>query len=446
MNALVAKRKVLSAIVIVLILMSLAVPVALAAPPPPLSLPPGQVIASHSLLFDPADPTWPAGFKITFSGFSGNYNVATGTPYPGWCLEDDMPTPDPTIPNIFFYSSYDPNMPPNAMNYTDPATPKVLSGEVALGSLVPWDRLNYLLNHKLGTIQEVQSAIWLLMWGSTSLPVTGNVTAMVIAANSAAAAGFVPAAGQIIAVLLYDDGIGFNFDLNFIHQESIIELTVTYYDLGDLPQPQPATPTYPTLLANAPSHQLGQNLLLGVCVDAETDGQPDTPATGDDTAVGSPVFGQTVPPCTDDEDGVVRTPNVNWQNGVGGGSVNVTVAGGPGCLSGWIDWNGNGNLTDAGDNILDNILLGTGTSTRTFTVPVPPGSGTFYSRFRLYPTDPGGVCTSAKAPTGPAIGGEVEDYRWSFSPNAVTLSQLQATTVSTSERLMALLRSWLQQR
>ena len=193
-------------------------------------------------------------------------------------------------------------------------------------------------------------------------------------------------------------------------------------DLGDLPDP-----TYPTRLTNnGPSHQLGQSsLLLGQCVDGEADGQPNGTATGDDGAVGDPVLGNQQ--CTDDEDGV--TPNGHWQSGVGGGSVNVTVAGGPGCLSGWIDWNHNGNLTDAGDNILNNVLLNTGTSTQPFTVPANPVSGTFYARFRLYSPDQGGVCTSAKAPTGPAINGEVEDYVWQFV-NAVTLSGMSASSAA----------------
>ena len=36
------------------------------------------------------------------------------------------------------------------------------------------------------------------------------------------------------------------------------------------------------------------------------------------------------------------------------------------------------------------------------------------------------------------------DFGFTSPPNAVTLRDLQATTLSTGERLMALLRSWLQ--
>ena len=49
-----------------------------------------------------------------------------------------------------------------------------------------------------------------------------------------------------------------------------------------------------------------------------------------------------------------------------------------------------------------------------------------------------------EVPIGIAENGEVEDYRLPFGTNAVTLTDLQATTVSTGGRLMAMLRSWLQ--
>ena len=232
--------------------------------------------------------------------------------------------------------------------------------------------------------------------------------------------GFVPAPGQIIVVILAVEGITGNND-DF--QEAVIELTVPpYYDRGDLPA------SYPTLnSASGPSHLVGPGLYLGQCVDAEPDGQPDAAALGDDSAVSAPRYGTCT--STDDEDGVVRTPNVKWQTG---GSVDVTVAGGSGCLSGWIDWGNNGNLSDTGDNVLDNVLLNVGTSPVPVSIPVDhqPANGTYYARFRLYPTDQGGLCTTIRTPTGQAPGGEVEDYRWSFGANAVTLSGMSASSAA----------------
>ncbi|MGE5603716.1 MAG: GEVED domain-containing protein [Nitrososphaerales archaeon] len=188
-------------------------------------------------------------------------------------------------------------------------------------------------------------------------------------------------------------------------------------DWGDLPDASVpgGHPNYPTKsVNNGPSHVIG-GLYLGDAIDSESDGLPSIGATGDDNNG-----------IVDDEDGVVRTPNVKWNSGANGGSVNVTVTGGPGCLSGWIDWNNNGNLLDTGENILSNVLVNTGTSTHAFAIPVDPHNGTFYARFRLFAPDAGGGCTSAKAPTGQAVNGEVEDYRWGFGPNAVNVSSFGA--------------------
>ena len=169
MNAPITKKKVFSGIVAVLILMSLTAPAAMAAATaPPLVLPPNEITATISQY----DLNWditasPAFFGITLGGFSGNYSVNTSTNYNGWCLEHTLavPTTDP----IRLYSTYDPNMPADARTYTDPQTPIVLSNPSLLGQPVPWDKLNYLLNHKQGTAKEIQTAIWLLIWGEAPI-------------------------------------------------------------------------------------------------------------------------------------------------------------------------------------------------------------------------------------------------------------------------------------
>lgn len=206
---------------------------------------------------------------------------------------------------------------------------------------------------------------------------------------------------------------------------TIHEVGTAGLDWGDLPDEstEGSHPDYPTQFANnGPRHAIG-TLFLGAEIDSvETDGVPSAAADGDDT--------NTTP---DDEDGVAPTSSVKWTQGfapANGGSVDVTVAGGPGCLSGWIDWNGDGTLTGANEIILNNILVVTGTQTLTFNVPVSPADGTFYARFRLYAPDSavqGQECTTTRTPTGFAENGEVEDYRWSFGPNAVSLSNLQAS-------------------
>ena len=327
MKAMVGKRKAASVIVVALILVSLFVPAALAAPaPPPLNLPPG--LTTVSSYGDWLAQGQSAAFSITFSNIVGSFDVANGVAYPGWCLEDAHLE---NSNSVTLLSSYATNLPTNLATYTDPLIPAVALGQVSLGDPVPWDKLNYLLNHKPaaadGTVaRNTQAAVKLLMWGANTDPIISPTSLAVVQAAVADAnangSGFVPAPGQIIAVILYAEG--FTSD-NADFQEAVIELTVPpYYDRGDLPA------TYPTLnVASGPSHLVGPGLFLGQCVDTEPDGQPNAAAFGDDPAVAAPSYGTCT--STDDEDGVVRTPNVNWQTVA---SVDVTVGAGSGCLSG----------------------------------------------------------------------------------------------------------------
>jgi hypothetical protein len=212
------------------------------------------------------------------------------------------------------------------------------------------------------------------------------------------------------AIELLIDGVNDATDLTI----GVIE--TAEFDWGDLPDSSVGGPNYPTKFAvNGPRHVIG-NLFLGASVDPfELNGAPTTPANGDDVSG------------ADDEDGVAPTPAILWQTGANGGSIDVTVTGGPGCFSGWIDWNNDGDFADGGENILSNVSLAAGSSTQTFFVPVSPDSGSFYARFRLYAPDSGGGCATVREPIGQAVNGEVEDYLWSFGPNAVNLSSFGAT-------------------
>jgi len=78
-----------------------------------------------------------------------------------------------------------------------------------------------------------------------------------------------------------------------------------------------------------------------------------------------------------------------------------------------------------------NQAVSIGSATVTFDVP----SGTFlgsgsnislYARFRLYTSEPG---LPDLAYNGTVANGEVEDYRWTFSPTAVTLTSFTTRSV-----------------
>ncbi len=173
-----------------------------------------------------------------------------------------------------------------------------------------------------------------------------------------------------------------------------------HLDLGDAPDPG-----YPTLLASAgASHVLGSDVYLGACVDAESDGQPTATATGDDLSIGSPVYGSCIR--DSDEDGVgFVTPLYP------GGTTKIVVRAHAACtLSGWVDFNGDGDWLDGGESLFPSgEPVTAGLNPLSFEVPVGAVQDTTYARFR---------CTTdgAVGPTGEASDGEVEDYRVVIGP------------------------------
>ena len=158
-------------------------------------------------------------------------------------------------------------------------------------------------------------------------------------------------------------------------------------DYGDLPDGP-----YPTLLANnGPRHVIVSGVQLGAAVDAEANGQPNAVASGDDTAGATP----------DDEDGVAfLTPLTAGK----AAKIQVTASV-AGCLNAWVDYNGNGVLTDSGEQIATNQPVAAGANILNVTAPTS-ARGVLYSRFRFTAQCGQG----GQTPTGPATSGEVEDY------------------------------------
>jgi hypothetical protein len=187
-------------------------------------------------------------------------------------------------------------------------------------------------------------------------------------------------------------------------------------DYGDLPDSSVsqagnhAPHTYPTRNGDDGARHVilpDNNPTLGERVDAEADGQPETPARGDDDAQSTAGNG-TLP--GDDEDGVSFP---NGQRLIPGEVLTLTVStlaagsnGADGRLTAWIDLDGDGQL-EANERIVVGQYITAG-ETITLSVPVPltvPQGITTYARFRL-----SSVTETVTAPTGLALAGEVEDY------------------------------------
>jgi len=149
-------------------------------------------------------------------------------------------------------------------------------------------------------------------------------------------------------------------------------------------------PTYPTLLASdGARHTVVPGVHLGQLIDAEPDGQPGPTALGDDAAY------------LDDEDGVQYTTPV-----VPGTQAYLQVeASVPGYVTGWVDFNEDGDWDTAGDQVLNNVWVPAGVTELVTNTPATAEPNiTTYGRFR-FTTQEGEL-----GYTGPADDGEVEDH------------------------------------
>ncbi len=155
------------------------------------------------------------------------------------------------------------------------------------------------------------------------------------------------------------------------------------YDFGDAPAP------YPTLLNEGGArHTIAEGIYLGQGVDADTDGQPDSTATGDDNDG------------NDDEDGIELLQEL-----VPGDTalVRITASSG-GYLKAWFDWNQDGDWDDAGEEAAD-TQVGAGANDIGIVVPADAKEGNTFARFRYSEnTIPGA--------TGLVTKGEVEDMQF----------------------------------
>jgi hypothetical protein len=219
------------------------------------------------------------------------------------------------------------------------------------------------------------------------------------------------------------------------------------YDFGDLPDSP-----YPTLPANDGARHViagGAPYLGALRPDGEDGGWPSLAADGDNLQL------------TDDEDGVERVDGKagagGWTNGAvadgQGGAVQVKISGARACLGAFLDFDNNGSFADAGEvaQLLDidgvdigqPIAVGPAT-TYYFNVPAGTFGGAvhpIHARFRVTSPDAAGNCAGspAYALTGLAPNGEVEDYKWTFAPTAVALSELGARPEGASPAAFAVL-------
>jgi hypothetical protein len=187
-------------------------------------------------------------------------------------------------------------------------------------------------------------------------------------------------------------------------------------EYGDLP-----VGTYGTSVLSA-TH-IPRGLRLGDSLDTESTYSSSSNADGDDQE-NSP----------DDEDGVL--PNYYYESFIGdyAWEAEVTVKGCPAgatCyLHGWIDLDSNGFFTDANEHFIqggdDDDSGGSNTelSGGYYIAPADNLSGNYYLRFRVCEGE--NDCDTPDTRDNNVNNGEIEDYRWTLDPTAITLTDITA--------------------
>ncbi|MFP6613072.1 MAG: NosD domain-containing protein [Pirellulales bacterium] len=230
---------------------------------------------------------------------------------------------------------------------------------------------------------------------------TGDIAAFdsLLAANNTQfnPAGDLDGDGRILStdlILLEERLSDVNADAATLQAYHDLVASTLELDYGDAADDDPGPPNFPTLLADdGARHDLVSALFLGADVDQDADGQPDGTATGDDLDGNN------------DDDGVTLNGTL-----LAGGTASFTIsASAAGFIDAWIDFDGDGTWTPAGDEyFLKSLPVVAGNNEFQISVPSNSLFGDTFARFRL--SSAGGLL-----PTGLALDGEVEDYRFAVS-------------------------------
>jgi len=141
-------------------------------------------------------------FDTKLTKVPSGYDV-TNVTYHGWCVDRRTEMiRSPATHMVLLLSSLNPK------------------GEFANKA---WDLVNYILNHKQGSVQDIQQAIWYVIEDGNYIP-TSPTAWTIINDTIENGNGFVPAQGGIVAVICYPT---FMFPNQGTVQISIIEVETT---------------------------------------------------------------------------------------------------------------------------------------------------------------------------------------------------------------------------
>lgn len=225
------------------------------------------------------------------------------------------------------------------------------------------------------------------------------------AITSANAPGIDPTAYANIAEFLYTGTSTFKYRIGTLGTGATTRLTSLDFSCPSLPSTVTTTNATqdfgdaPASYGN-PVHDIVAGVRLGATNTAEAARYNSPTASGDSG-----------------DDGVTIAPLYQAQTG----TATATVSGTGGFLNAWIDWNGNGVFTDAGeqvavdvtDNSAGDINPATGTIKISFPVPATATITPTFARFRW------SLQSGLNADTLIAPNGEVEDYQITINGRAI---------------------------
>jgi len=135
-----------------------------------LTLPDGQIQAAPTQTPDPDTTPAASGagfFQVQITGSSGN--LPDGSNYAGWCASLQSYSADSGLTGYTVASTYLPGL-----------------------NNAAWNEVNYILNNKQGTVQDVQQAIWIVLTGVANVynPSTTAVNLVALAVSAERIARF----------------------------------------------------------------------------------------------------------------------------------------------------------------------------------------------------------------------------------------------------------------
>ena len=124
-----------------------------------------------------------AYFELKLTNVPSGYDVSNRT-YLGWCIDSSIDMQrSPATHEVTLYSSLG-SKPGNLENQ-------------------PWNMVNYVLNHKQGSFEDVQEAVWHFINLNGGYAAQGSFAQAMINDAVANGAGFVPNGTQTVAVICY---------------------------------------------------------------------------------------------------------------------------------------------------------------------------------------------------------------------------------------------------